>query len=57
MTRASRVFARHQQAGGFTIRHFWGGEINGACVETRGSRWLFFAKPPRVFACLTSART
>jgi predicted dithiol-disulfide oxidoreductase (DUF899 family) len=30
---AFNVFTRRQEAGGFTIRHFWGGEMNGASAD------------------------
>src|SRR6202790_3072549 len=30
---AFNVFTRRQEANGFKIRHFWGGEVNGASAE------------------------
>ncbi len=27
------MFTRRQEANGFTIRHFWGGEMNGASAD------------------------
>jgi predicted dithiol-disulfide oxidoreductase (DUF899 family) len=30
---AFNVFTRRQEPGGFTIRHFWGGEMNGASSD------------------------
>jgi predicted dithiol-disulfide oxidoreductase (DUF899 family) len=30
---AFNVFTRRQETGGSTIRHFWGGEMNGASAD------------------------